>query len=241
MLRDGEPIFHRTQPTEPFLDPASVVIFNISTNHIRQFFKAVIGMPVVYFLLQQPKETFHHAVVKTGSLPGHALENLFAFQAVDIRLHLFLEATTKFPWQMKSSIYEKYESLKFRFEENDHRLGFPLLRPINLISARHVFWTYCVVYSRIMVIATISDSPVNFSLCALCIFALNTIAVIALASGVSTVFYFLFIVTHKLVKKFIGPPYGGRNISIVILQGYVFSLSLNIDNIKMGKYNTKFK
>ena len=142
---------------------------------------------------------------------------------------------------MKSSIYEKYESLKSRFEENDHRLEFPLLRPINLISTRHVFWTYCVVYSIIMVIATISDPPVNSSLCALCILAQSTIATIALASGVSAGSYFLFIVTHKLVKKFTGPPYGDRNISIIILQGYVFSLSLNIDNIKMGQYNIIFK
>lgn len=116
-------------------------------------------------------------------------------------LLLFLEATTKFPWQMKSSIYEKYESLKSRFEENDHRLESPSLHPINLISARNVFWTYCVVYSIIMVIATISDPPANYSLYALCIFALSAVATIMFVSGVSAIVYFLFVVTHKLVKK----------------------------------------
>lgn len=116
-------------------------------------------------------------------------------------LLLFLETTTKFSWSMKSSIYEKFESLKSRFEENDHVLESPLLHPINQNSTRHVFWTYCAVYSLIMVIATISALPTNYSLCALCIFTLNAIATIALVSGVSTIFYFLFVVTHKLVKK----------------------------------------
>ncbi len=116
-------------------------------------------------------------------------------------LLLFLEATTRFPWSMKSLIYENFEFLKSRFEENDQVLESPLLHPINLISTRHVFWTYCVVYSMIMVIATISNPPVNSSLCELYIFALSTIATIALVSGVSTIFYFLFVVTHKLVKK----------------------------------------
>lgn len=116
-------------------------------------------------------------------------------------LLLFLETTTKFSWSAKSSIHEKFDALKFRFEENDQPLESPLLHPINRTTASHIFWTYCGVYSLIMIIATVSAPPVNESLCDLCIFALSTIVTIAFVSVLSTIFYFLLVIAHKLVKK----------------------------------------
>lgn len=65
-----------------------VVVLNVLSNRLFQFLETMISMSVVYFLLQQPEEVFHHAVVKAGPLPGHALENPFALEATDKGRHL---------------------------------------------------------------------------------------------------------------------------------------------------------
>lgn len=114
---------------------------------------------------------------------------------------LFLETTTKFPWETKLEVYADFLKYQSKFEENDQPVESKLLHPMNRNSIKNVFAIFCGFYALGMIIETL---PTLFTLETFNNFPMNLIGasiVIIIVAALTTFLYFLFVLAYKYIRK----------------------------------------
>ena len=71
--KTNQVLLHRRENSKIALDPAGVVVTNVTFNHSDQFLFAGKAPAVVAFPLQDTSKALHRAIVNTMSHAGHAL------------------------------------------------------------------------------------------------------------------------------------------------------------------------